>query len=85
MAHLKKSGTVVYIDVPCDELERRINNITTRGIASEKGQTLKDIFNERAPLYKKYADLTIITGNCTLEESVSRLVHLLLDGNFIKL
>ena len=40
MEHLAKRGTFVYIDVPLPELEKRIRNITTRGIAFAPGQTL---------------------------------------------
>ena len=33
MEHLKKIGTVVYINVPIDEIIRRVTNVATRGIA----------------------------------------------------
>lgn len=59
MRHLKEMGTVVFLDVPVDELKRRISNITTRGIAMRKGETLETLFKERLPLYKKYADITV--------------------------
>lgn len=59
MRHLKEMGTVVFLDVPVDELKCRISNITTRGIAMRKGETLETLFKERLPLYKKYADITV--------------------------
>ena len=79
MDHLKRLGVTVYICVPCAELERRVSNITTRGIAAAKGETLSDIFEERAPLYEKYADVTVNTGGKSLEASVEELVQLLSD------
>ncbi len=62
MKYLKETGICVYLEVPCDELKRRLSNIKTRGIAAEKGMTIDDIFAERSPLYEKYADLSV---DCT--------------------
>lgn len=73
--HLKDLGLVVYLHVPLEELERRIRNITTRGIAMEPGQTLADVYAVREPLYRKYADLTVdVTGGNTLEQTVAAVV-----------
>lgn len=73
--HLKELGLVVYLHVPLAELERRIRNITTRGIAMEPGQTLADVYAVREPLYRKYADLTVdVTGGNTLEQTVAAVV-----------
>ena len=55
MLHLKRSGTVIFLDVSVNELERRLSNIKTRGVAAEKGETVKDIYNKRIFLYKKSA------------------------------
>ena len=43
MEHLKSTGKVVFIDVDLPELERRITNITTRGITFKAGETLRDV------------------------------------------
>ena len=59
MAHLAQHGRFVYLDVPLPELERRIHNITTRGIAFAPGQTLTDIYALRTPLYRHWADATV--------------------------
>ena len=73
--HLKELGLVVYLHVPLEELERRIRNITTRGIAMSPGQTLADVYAAREPLYRKYADLTVdVTGGNTLEQTVAAVV-----------
>ena len=57
--HLKAMGPVVYLQVPLEELTRRIKNLSTRGIAMEPGQTLADVMASREPLYNKYADLVL--------------------------
>ena len=51
MTALKDTGIIVYLKISYSEMIRRINNISTRGIVQRKGQTLQDIYRERAPLY----------------------------------
>ena len=59
MEHLRESGVVVYLKLAPDEIERRIMNITTRGIAMNPGETIRDVYAVRAPLYEKWADVTV--------------------------
>jgi shikimate kinase len=59
MEHLGRIGTIVYLDLPCGELEQRLGDLNERGVSIKEGQTLADLMEERAPLYKKYADVTI--------------------------
>ena len=59
MNHFQEIGTVVYLRVPFEELRRRISNFETRGIVLKAGQTFEDVYNERIPLYEKYADVTV--------------------------
>lgn len=75
MKHLKKSGICVYLEVPCDELVRRLTNIKTRGIAAAKGMTVEDIFNERSHYYEKYADLRINCMNAGVEETTAQIIE----------
>ena len=75
--HLKALGTVVYLRVPLEELSGRIQNLSTRGIAMEPGQTLADVLASRAPLYDKYADLTVYCGGQTLAQTARQVRELL--------
>jgi len=59
MAHLQKSGVVVFLDLPLAVLEARVGDGATRGLAREEGQSFAHLFTERQPLYGRYADLTI--------------------------
>ena len=59
MEHLKKIGKVIYLKVDYDELLKRIDNFSTRGIVIENGKTFKDLYNERTILYEQYADIII--------------------------
>ena len=75
MAMLKKISTVIFLDVNVSELERRLSNIKTRGVAMKKGTTIKDLHNERLPLYQKYADFTLDCTGKTAEECVDLIVE----------
>ena len=72
--HLKSLGPVVYLKVPLEELSGRIQNLSTRGIAMQPGQTLADVMAYRAPLYDKYADLVIDCGGGQTLAQTARLV-----------
>ncbi len=75
MAKLKENGIVVYLKVSPEELRSRIKNIHTRGIAMKEGTTIKELYLERAPLYEKYADITIECDGRSAEECVDLIVN----------
>ena len=68
MNFLKQTGVCVYLEVPCEELKRRLSNIKTRGIAAAKGMTVEEIFAERSPYYEKFADIKIDCTDKHIEE-----------------
>ena len=77
MEHLRTLGRIVYLQLPLEELERRLHNISTRGIAMAPGETLAHIYDYRSPLYQKYADLTVAVDRQTLEETVEQVLRAL--------
>ena len=77
MSHLRALGRIVYLHLPLEELERRLSNISIRGIAMAPGETLADLFARRAPLYRNYADLTVDVGRQSLEETVALVLRAL--------
>ena len=76
IGHLRTLGRVVYLHVPLPELERRIHNITTRGIVLKHGCSLQDAFVERVPLYERYSDYTVDGTGKSIEECVEEIVRL---------
>ena len=80
MAHLKKLGRIVYLRLPLTEVEARLNNISTRGIAMEPGQTLKDLYDYRTPLYEQWADVTVDCAGQSLEETVAAVLCALISS-----
>jgi shikimate kinase len=71
---LRQSGRVIYLHVPFDEIERRLTNITTRGIVMRTGNSLKDVYDERIPLYMKYSDSMVNCMNKEAEQCVSEII-----------
>ncbi|WP_292364610.1 shikimate kinase [Methanoculleus sp. UBA208] len=77
MAHLKSEGVVVYLEISYEEMEKRLKNITTRGIVLLPGQSLRGMYDERVPLYEKYADLTVACSGGDLESVVGNVIEAL--------
>ena len=59
MKHLQEIGTIVYLKLSYATICHRLGNIRRRGVVLKDGQTLKDLYDERIPLYEQYADLII--------------------------
>jgi shikimate kinase len=74
MAYLKEIGMVIYLQLPFTEIERRITNMTSRGIAIGADQQLSDLYRERTPLYENYADLTVNCNGLALETVITAIV-----------
>ena len=75
MEHLNCIGTVVYLKVPYDTLEKRLEDIKGRGVVLKEGQTLRTLYDERTPLYEKYADIEISEDGLNVEQTVEKLLE----------
>lgn len=75
MEHLREIGTVVYLQLPYEEIEERLGDLNARGVTLQPGQTLKDLYEERTPLYEKYAHLVIECSGKSLREVVTELAQ----------
>lgn len=74
MEHLKKIGRIVYLKVDYEIINHRLNNLKGRGVVLKDGQDLKALYEERIPLYEKYADIVVDENDCNIEETVEKLV-----------
>ena len=81
MRHLKANGIVVHLDLSLDRLTRRLDDLDARGVAIAPGRDLSDLYAERQPLYKKYADLTVATDGLTPDAVVSHIMALLTENS----
>jgi len=77
MAHYKEIGTVVYIKLPCDEIAERVGDLSQRGVAAHPSQTIVDIYNERAPLYERYADITVEAQGLRIDQTAKLIMKIL--------
>ena len=59
MEHFAAIGQIIYLRLGLDTLIKRLGDLTRRGVAMKKGQSLEDLYKERVPLYEKYANLVI--------------------------
>ena len=73
MEHLSQIGKVVYLKLSCDAIAERLGDLNERGVALKDGQTLQDLYNERVPLYEKYANITVDCENKMIREIVAEL------------
>ena len=69
LKRLRELGKIVYLRHPYEEIARRIPNLATRGITLAPGQTLKDLYDYRTPIYEQAADITVDAENCTIEQT----------------
>lgn len=80
--HLKKLGPAVYLRLSCAALRERLANIKTRGVVMAPGQTIEDLYEERDPLYRRYASCVVDEEGLTAEETVYEIIRALEAGRF---
>ena len=71
MRHLKEIGTIIYLKLSCEAIEDRLGDLHSRGVTIQPGWTLRDLYNERVPLYEKWADVTVDCEQLRLREVVA--------------
>lgn len=81
MQHLKAHGTAVYLSVDYPELHRRLADVRDRGIVFKGASDLRAVYEERLPLYRSYADLTVECTGCGVEEAVNKITAALKKRN----
>ncbi len=65
MAHFKEMGQIVYLKLAFEKLQERLGDLNERGVVLKEGMTLRELYEERIPLYEKYADIVV---TCTGRE-----------------
>lgn len=73
-----KEDTVVYINLPYEEIASRLGNVRRRGVVLKEGQTLLDLYNERTPLYEKYAHIVVNAEGLGIEDLMDKIAELVL-------
>lgn len=78
MKHLGDNGIIVYIKLTLQTISDRLGNMKQRGVVLRKNQTLKMLYEERCPLYEKYAHITVDGENLNTEELMESIKEALL-------
>lgn len=73
MTHLKEIGTVCYLKLSYESIADRLGDLGKRGVVLKDGQTLMDLYQERTPLYEKYATMTIDCEDKNIRQIVEEI------------
>ena len=76
MQHLHEIGAVFYLKLSYEELKNRLGDLSERGVSIREGQTLLDLYEERKPLYEKYADYVVDCEGKSIREVVEEMTKL---------
>lgn len=79
MEHLKEIGKIIYLKQDFEKINERVENIHGRGVVLKDNQTFEQLYNERVPLYEKYADIIVEQKDLTIEETLNNLLNQLED------
>ncbi len=73
MAHYRQIGTIVYLLLPLAQIRERLGDLDERGVTLREGQDLAGLYEERVPLYEKYADVTVDCEGLAIREIVEQI------------
>ena len=73
MEKLKTMGKIVYLKLSLDTIASRLGDLKARGVALKEGFTLKDLYEERVPLYEKYADIAVDLDGLTVLDAAKKV------------
>ena len=74
MEHLRGQGMIVYLKLSYEPLSHRLGNLHNRGVVLREGQTLRDLYEERAGLYEAHADIIIEEDGKDMEETLAAIL-----------
>lgn len=77
MKHFKEIATICYLKLSYESIKDRLGDLAKRGVVLKEGQDLKSLYEERTPLYEKYADITI---DCE-DKNIREIVHIIAKDN----
>jgi len=81
MIRLRESSRIVYLEADLWKIRKRLWNFHTRGIVSEPGKTIEDLYRERLPLYRRYADIKIRLRGKKASQIVDEIVEKIFEEN----
>ena len=79
MEYLRQYSTLIYLEDSFENIEEKITNVSARGIVGLRNKSLRQIYDERRPLYAKYADITLSCQGKSEDQIVSEVMYHYLD------
>ncbi len=75
MEHLRRIGVVVHLKVSREEMAKRLGDLDERGVVLRDGKVadLDELYEERMPLYERYADITLDVTDALFREAAIEL------------
>ncbi len=79
MEHLGSIGRVVYLQISYDELKARLSDFQERGVVLKGGigMSLRDLYEERLPLYERYADYVVNIDDLSITAAARKVADAL--------
>lgn len=79
MKHLAEIGTVVYLKISYDQLVNRLSDLQERGVVLKGGigMSLKELYDERLPLYEQYAGITVDVNDLSITAAARKVADAL--------
>ncbi len=74
MSFLKTKATLVFLQASYEAINRWIVDSRTRGLVGLKSKTLRQLYDERQPLYKRQADHTVLLEEGSEPEGISERI-----------
>ncbi len=74
MEYLKEVSFLIYLDDTFENISSRLGNAPTRGIVGLKTKSLRQIYDERRPIYSHFADFTLDVCGKPAKDAVSEII-----------
>jgi len=74
MRHLSAISIVVFLDVSIDAIRAHIESQAPRGIVGLTAGGLEELFQDRLPLYRRYARIIVRFGSEPPDAAASKLL-----------
>ena len=83
MEHLAECGVIVYLKISYSELVSRLGDLDERGVVMRSGKQggLRALYDERKPLYEKFAQLTVDVDGLTVDAAAKKVLEQLGQHN----
>ena len=77
MRHLAHLGPVVYLEISYESLIGRLSDLHERGVVLKGGvsMSLRDLYEERKPLYEKYGDLIVNVDDLSITAAARKVAQ----------